>query len=478
MELVPTDEISMLGVSLGSDVRSGEFVSRKLVSRLAVAVGRLAEFEDTQSALFLLRTSFGVVRATHFMRTTPLQAWSTQAAEFDAMVRSSVESLLGFLLPGEAYIQACLTPALGGLGLRRTCDHAGPAYSASFRAAKDASGEDWMVPSSVLQFHGTQKEASFLLDQSIHSSLVERAPTLRERRRLLLVTEPHAGAFVTAVPSTEDGTDTVMRPQVFRTAVAYRLGVPVVPSGVLCPLCMHTVDPLGDHAACCTKNGDLIVRHNRVRNLVERFCEEAMLSPVLEKKGILGSTSGRRPGDVTLPLWTGGSALAVDVAVTSPFSTSGLKSERPADSYADHCKHRKYDKSFVGSNHLFCALVLETTGGVSEEGSRFLKMVFRFASRRQDVEHSVYAGRAWARLSCNLQSSVAQSILARSSGWDPLVSSFDVGSPLGPLGSVAAPVSGRGVFGGSGEGIPPFPLLLSVSFFLRLPLFVVFLSFV
>src|SRR5690242_18375665 len=103
-------------------------------------------------------------------------------------------------------------------------------------------------------------------------------------------------------------------------------------------------------------NGDLIVRHNRVRNLVERFCEEAMLSPVLEKKGILGSASGR-----TLPLWTGGSALALDVAA------SGLRSERPADSYADHCKHRKYDKSF-----------LETTGGVSEEGSRFLKMVFRF----------------------------------------------------------------------------------------------------
>src|SRR3954451_11911689 len=94
-----------------------------------------------------------------------------------------------------------------------------------------------------------------------------------------------------------------------------------VTMGVRCPSCMHTfLDRHGDHAICCTTTGDLIVRHNRIRDLVDKFAREGHLGPVLEKKGILGETSGRRPADVTIPLWCEGKGLAVDVAVTCPFS--------------------------------------------------------------------------------------------------------------------------------------------------------------
>ena len=37
-----------------------------------------------------------------------------------------------------------------------------------------------------------------------------------------------------------------------------------------CPLCKQTINLFGDHATCCTKNGDLIVRHNALRNLSTR----------------------------------------------------------------------------------------------------------------------------------------------------------------------------------------------------------------
>ena len=40
----------------------------------------------------------------------------------------------------------------------------------------------------------------------------------------------------------------------------------------------------------------------------------------MEKKGILGNTTGRRPGDVMFPLWTEGKSLVIDVAVTSPLT--------------------------------------------------------------------------------------------------------------------------------------------------------------
>ena len=75
--------------------------------------------------------------------------------------------------------------------------------------------------------------------------------------------------------------------------------------------------------------------------------------------------------------------------------------------------HKKYDKGFATTNFSFSALALETTGGVSEEGLSFLRQLWRFGARQQNTKLCVYAGRAWARLSCNLQTSVAQAILHR-----------------------------------------------------------------
>src|SRR5438132_572347 len=62
-------------------------------------------------------------------------------------------------------------------------------------------------------------------------------------------------------------------------------------------------------------------------------------------------------------------------------------------------------------------MVMESTGGLSQEALSLLKAIYRFGSRRQNIQHCVYAGRAWARLSCNLQTSVAQAILCRIEGW-------------------------------------------------------------
>ena len=62
---------------------------------------------------------------------------------------------------------------------------------------------------------------------------------------------------------------------------------------------------------------------------------------------------------------------------------------------------------------ILLAVVFETSGAVNEEGKNVLKQIIRFASRRECVGNSVYAGRAWARLGCCIQFGVAQSILIR-----------------------------------------------------------------
>src|SRR6476659_1159138 len=156
----------------------------------------------------------------------------------------------------------------------------------------------------------------------------------RDKQRLKRLDCEHANAWITAQPSTLDGKDTLLTPKIFLTAVCRLLVLPVYPDNVPCPLCMQTMDALGDHALCCKKTGDTITRHNRLRNLIYKLAEAGLLNPVLEKAGILGHTeqSKRRPADVAIPLWSSGRSLAIDVAVVCPLAVSHVSQEQPCES--------------------------------------------------------------------------------------------------------------------------------------------------
>ena len=78
-------------------------------------------------------------------------------------------------------------------------------------------------------------------------------------------------------------------------------------------------------------------------------------------------------------------------------------------------KHGKYDADFKGTQYTFCAMIFETLEAVNVKGKKF-RQLFRSAAKRLGREFTSYCGRAWARVSCNLQRSVAQSILNRIDG--------------------------------------------------------------
>jgi hypothetical protein len=246
------------------------------------------------------------------MRTTPLSHWRSIAASFDSSIRKTFESIVGFPLTDEAYTQACLTPKLGGFGLRQVVAHADGAFNASrFEVFSAWRRLGW---SSSPPFPFPTRGFFFVRLRHFFKSCFLRPLPAKFRDFTF-----HASSWVTAVPSSLDGPDTIIRPLAFRTACRLRLGVPVCHDGPLCPSCMHTVlDRHGDHAICCTSTGDLIVRHNRIRDLVDKIAREGQLSPVLEKKGILGESlaPGRRPGDVTIPIWCEGKGLCGDVSGT------------------------------------------------------------------------------------------------------------------------------------------------------------------
>ena len=146
----------------------------------------------------------------------------------------------------------------------------------------------------------------------------------------------------------------------------------------------------------------------------------------MEKKGLLGDVYGRRPGDVTIPVWRANKGLAIDVAVTSPFTSSNLQLSEPCESYAASKKHAYYDEDFKGTAFEFAAMVFETTGGVNNEGLDILRQLFRFAAKHQGLQLSVYCGRAWARLSCNIQSSVSQCFLNRAGSLAAIEKDVDI----------------------------------------------------
>ena len=101
----------MLRVPLGSKSKNAAYVERELFSRLDKVTDKLKDFDDSQSAFYLLRVSFSIVRATHFMRTTPLSNWTSEALKFDSEIRTAAEAILGFTFEDESsYLQACLTP--------------------------------------------------------------------------------------------------------------------------------------------------------------------------------------------------------------------------------------------------------------------------------------------------------------------------------------------------------------------------------
>ncbi|CAE8605298.1 unnamed protein product [Polarella glacialis] len=88
----------------------------------------------------------------------------------------------------------------------------------------------------------------------------------------------------------------------FSTAAKLRIGAPLLTRDTWCPKCNQVLDHGAVHACSCKGGGDAVVRHNSLRG-----------EPNGELRGLLADDPRRRPGDVFLPAWHGGST-ALDFA--------------------------------------------------------------------------------------------------------------------------------------------------------------------
>ena len=80
------------------------------------------------------------------------------------------------------------------------------------------------------------------------------------------------------------------------------LGVDTYDDVAICGFCGIVLDKMGLHALSCCAGGDMVLRHNSIRDILFHYCLRARLRPELEKVGLLDdeyvTVNLRRPADV------------------------------------------------------------------------------------------------------------------------------------------------------------------------------------
>ena len=109
--------------------------------------------------------------------------------------------------------------------------------------------------------------------------LLENSSTA-DRARLLSVSSAHASSWMSVVPS--EGLGLHLDPPVHQVAIKWWLGLDTS-KGSQCALCPYNaLDPLGHHAITCKWGGDVVTRHNTLRDVLAETCHRAHLSVQVE----------------------------------------------------------------------------------------------------------------------------------------------------------------------------------------------------
>ena len=122
--------------------------------------------------------------------------------------------------------------------------------------------------------------------------------SLPDKACLLSISSPHAAAWLSVIPSLR--LNLHLEPAEFQTAVKWWLGIAVTDI----PVCSFCPSHALDHALTCKHGGDVVSRHNRLRDVLLESCRRACLGPQVEAGSGLGHEGHRtQPADILIPHW-------------------------------------------------------------------------------------------------------------------------------------------------------------------------------
>ena len=208
-----------------------------------------------------------------------------------------------------------------------------------------------------------------------------------------------------------------MEPNEIQIALRWWLGEGVGRS--VCPFCSEVaLDPFGHHAATCSHGGDVVVRHNHLRDVIVDFCRGAHLSVTVEKgHGLTRDHNHTRPADVLIAGWDRGKPAAFDVTVTSPLCPAILRDScRMSGAASTAAESRKLLSNGPKCQELgwtCIPLAVETFCNWGKEAYlTFSRLASHLAISMSSPKPSILAD-IYGRLNFTLARSIARAILAR-----------------------------------------------------------------
>ena len=454
---------------LGAPFGSKEFCEHHTGKRREKAVAllqRVANLQDTQCAMHLVRQCASFCKLAYSIRAVPPSLHENSLKEFSTDMRYALQQMMSSHIDDAGWTQARLGIKAGGLGLRGAHDHAAAAFLSSTMACRNLcasidqnfdysdSANDLglaetrsafltqVLPDAVLDLDGSSRSQKFLsrlIDAKIEQNLANNG-NLAYKAHLGLQSLPGAGAWLIAPPSEDD---LKLDPTLCKISLQRRLRQQVQNTDTFCPMCGGTMDTFGDHAITCSCKGDRTVRHNAIRNVTHKCAQEANMSPEREKANLLPArppgdlwnpeaSSGtsdrrrRRPADIFLPRGTHGSPMALDFAATSGMQSSVLR-QSADDPTTVVVSYEQRKKDFVPEGETdsteslcnrqgfsFTPMVLDAHGGGMGKDFRMVvdaigKQAATVSGLRSDFQSFLIA----QRISVTLQRENARAILRR-----------------------------------------------------------------
>jgi hypothetical protein len=440
--------VKLLGAPIGTKAFTTDFVQKKLDALNAV-YKLLREVNNAQVEFALFRGCLAYNKINHLLRTCPPDLLQEALVKFDDQFQSMVAEILRVpCLSEDQWDQASLPVKLSGLGVNQTKVIAGSAYVGSCALTKDlvaallgadaaayepvgvaellAAHEVATGASHTLSSLSSEKSVQHKLSTEQHEALFERLKSrssMRSQNLMLCCTMPHASDWLLAPPI--HGLGLGLQSDVFRTALKFRLSLPLFSEPFPCPalthegkVCGDQMDIFGDHAPCCHNGPSLLFRHNNVRDILGHAARGAGLAAVvIEKKNQIDG-SNAKPGDITVQQYHRGFASsAFDVTITHPLQQKYKEiAMEEAGMVAEEAHDRKLQKSLEVCQKEgihFVPLAWESTGGATETVHETIRKWTELEGARGGYPAYLIRRNLYAQISCCLQRHLAQAVIDR-----------------------------------------------------------------
>ena len=424
----------ILGCPIGDYIYCANFIaSKRLQARKLLLQLKDVAATDPQVALTLLRLCGSFCRLSYLARSTPTDLVLEAFKLFDDDIHHCFMDCIGFATSDEAWCQAQLGLNSGGLGLRSLSLHSSSAYIASVCSSGVVDSEDIHLTNAIDHFNSHVSPIEKLSVNSIISSPVSQKllssnvndlcfedlfdrSSPANKARLLSVSAPHATSWLSVIPSTSQGLH--LDPIEFRVAVKWWLGLDTS-QGSQCAFCpAHSLDPLGHHALTCKCGGDVVLRHNALRDTLVHFLHHAHASVQVEVgTGLFPDHSQSRPADILLQYWNLGRPVALDISVVSPLNPSTL-AEAGATFGAvleatESRKHQANDEKCSALGWVSTPLAVDSYGAWGKDASLFLAQVAARLAIHKSLPKSQASFDLFSNLSICLIRANARAILRR-----------------------------------------------------------------